>query len=39
MKGQVLSAAILLTTFPLYAKSKTSPDGKWVVFVKHVSGP
>jgi hypothetical protein len=39
MKELVLSAAIVLTTFPLYAQSKTSPDGQWVVFVKHVSGP
>src|SRR5262249_44093781 len=39
MKELVLSAALVLTTFPLYGQSKTSPDGKWVVFVKQVSGP
>jgi hypothetical protein len=24
---------------PFYAQSKTSPDGKWLVFVKQISGP
>jgi hypothetical protein len=38
MKALVLSATVFLTQFPLYAQSKTSPDGKWVVFVKQVFG-